>query len=269
MYLQLYVNALLDFIEDAINRINSDLNKIMLWSENNHLILNPSKSQSIFIYTKCVNTDTFPSICLNNKIIPYSEKVRNLGIIFNKRMTWDDHLSIVSQKIYGTLRSLWDVTRFADMELRKKLFIAFIFPIFLYCDVVLFGMSKGCEKKLQLLFNACVRYIFKLRKFDHVSNFSKTVLNCDLQVYYKIRVLTLFYKIISTRSPNYLYEKLTFSQSTRNQNLIVPLNKSHNFNSSFFVKGAVLWNQLPCEFKEIGSAKKFKLNCFEYFSETD
>ncbi len=158
-------------------------------------------------------------------------------------MTWDDHIAMASQKIYGCLRSLWSVTRFANSNLRRKLFLSFIFPIFLYGDVVFYGMSKGCERKIQLLFNPIHRYIFNLRKFDHISDVSNTVLKCNLQTYYNIRVLVQFFKIIHTQSPIYLHEKLVFCHSFRNQNLIIPTNKSHIYNSSFFVKGAALWSQ--------------------------
>lgn len=265
--LQLYIEAELNKIEFATNLINEDLNNISLWSEKNYIKLNPTKSQAIFIYKKSVNTNLFPPIFLGCDIIEYFEKVRDLGIILNNRLTWDDHISNMSQKIYGSLRSLWDVTRFANSSLRKKLFLAFVFPLFLYGDVVFFGMSKACERKIQLLLNACVRYIFKLRKYDHISEYSNTVLNCNLNCYYKIRVLCQFFKIISSHTPTYLFDKLKFSLSNRNTaNLIIPINRSNHLNYSFFVKGATLWNMLPTNIKNSNSVKIFKQNCLEYFN---
>ncbi len=263
--LQLYIEALLNDVKTAIERMNADLQNILLWSQRNCISLNPAKSQSIFIYNKSIDTSTFPPVLVNRNVIPYFDKVKDLGLILNKQLTWDDHLSYMAQKIYGSLRSLWNVTKFASPGLKKKLIISFIFPIFIYCDVVFYGMSKGYERKLQIMFNACVRYVYNLRKFDHVSNFSNSILNCDLITYYKIRVLIQFFKIIVTHSPDYLYEKISFAHSSRNKNLLIPLNRSNHFNSSFFVKDSMLWNQLPTHIKNSESIRNFKCNCIEYF----
>lgn len=80
---------------------------------------------------------------------------------------FDDHVSIIiiCLKIIINLNFLCSVTRFAN--LKKPLFIALTFPL-LYCDVVLHGMSKGCERKLNMFYNFCIRYIFYLQKYNHV-----------------------------------------------------------------------------------------------------
>lgn len=264
--LQIYITSKFQNIGLSIDLLNEDLQRIIEWCEKNRLYLNPKKSQAIFINNKSIDTSSFPPIKIGQVVIPFYEKVKDLGIIINKSLTWDDHISMVTQKIFFSLRSLWTVTRFANTNLRKKLFFAFLFPLFLYCDTVFYGMSKGCEHKLQLLFNACIRYVFNLRKFDHIHEFSDKILSCNLETYYKIRVLVQFYKIISTHSPSYLYEKLTFSNSSRNKNIIIPINHFNKFNLSFFVRGAMLWNQLPLSIRESESTKLFKTNAFEYFN---
>lgn len=152
--LQIYINTNFKNIELSIKRINDDLKSISLWSQQNRIKLNPKKSQAIFIYNKSIETSSFSPIVIDNVVIPFCEKVKDLGMIINKSMSWDDHIAHFSKKIIYSLRSLWNVTRFASVNLRKKLFIAFVFPLFLYCDIVMYGMSKGCERKIQMLFNS-------------------------------------------------------------------------------------------------------------------
>ena len=106
---------------------------------------------------------------------------------------------IVRKRIYNILRMFWTLTRFAEPNLRRKLFLAYIFPHFLYADAVLFGMSKQCEKKLILAFNACVRYVFNLRKYDHILHVSNSLIGCSLMSYYMYRIVVFIYLLIRNR----------------------------------------------------------------------
>lgn len=230
--------------------MNDDLSRIERWALDNGLKLNTAKTQAIVIYknSRALNIIDIPKLVLSNNPVPFSQTVKNLGLHINNTLTWDEHISMLSRKVFICLRSLWKVTGFADISLKKKLFCSYILPHFLYCDIVFFGMSKTCEYKLRMCFNACIRYVFGLRKFDHISHLSTRLLNCDIFTYYKFRACYFLKNLMTKKCPTYLYEKLGFSHAFHdNLRLIPPKNSCISLNTSIFVRGVGIWNSLKKE----------------------
>jgi mitochondrial fission protein ELM1 len=44
-----------------------------------------------------------PKILLDNVILDYCDKVKNLGIVFDKHLNWHGQISQITQKFYGAL----------------------------------------------------------------------------------------------------------------------------------------------------------------------
>jgi hypothetical protein len=71
-----------------------------------------------------------------------------------------------------------------------------IIPIFLYWDVVYFPSLTGLEfRRLELAFNACTRYVFGFRRFDHIGEFSRGILGYTLFEYLELRLACFIHKI--------------------------------------------------------------------------
>ena len=102
------------------------------------------------------------------------------------------------------------------------------------------------------------RYIFRLRKYDHISLFLTKVLGCTLCDYYTYRVCLYIFNIINTKLPLYLYNKFDRSNLARNRTFTLPRNKCNLLNSSFYVKGVGVWNSLPSSVKSASSCASFR-----------
>jgi hypothetical protein len=86
-----------------------------------------------------------------------------------------------SGRVYGTLNLLNRFKRSTTTDLRLYLVRALIMPIVLHTDVVFFlCLISTALNRLQLAFNSCVRYVFGLRRFDHISEFESAILGCPL-----------------------------------------------------------------------------------------
>jgi hypothetical protein len=77
-----------------------------------------------------------------------------------------------------SLRRLADVTPFAD---RMRLVVALVILFLIYC--VYFALDSYSLRKLTVPFNACVRYVYRRRLFDHLSDVSDSILGCFLLTY--------------------------------------------------------------------------------------
>lgn len=248
-------------ISDCIQLMNVDLSNICVWASDNGLSLNAGKTQSIVVSKSVTNVSSFPSLMVDNCCIPYSTSVRNLGLIISADLKWDDHINLICRKIFYSIRSLWQVTRFADTVLRRKLILTYVFPLFLYSDLVIFGMSGRCRLKLERCFNACLRYVFNLRKFDHLSPVRKRLLGCDLYTFFEFRVCWFIGQLIKYKAPDYLFNKLLFSSNyASNRRLILRPNNAPCSNSSLFVRGIRLWNEIPLSIRGISSREVFRNN---------
>nr|CAI5856359.1 unnamed protein product [Callosobruchus analis] len=138
-----------------------------------------------------------------------------------------------------------------------------------YCDVV-YGpaLRKSDEKRLQRVQNACLRYSFGIRKFDHISHIFVENEILNLSKVRTLHLLTFTHKIVQHRMPPYLTEKLVRFEnvhviSTRNkQRFVIPRHTSAMFKFSFSYAASKLYNTLPPEFLHytlLNFKKKLKL----------
>lgn len=180
-------------------------------------------------------------------------------------MTWTDHVSSICGKVYGGLRRLWKLSNIIPQNLRLRLVKSLLIPFFTYGDIVFTSLCSGDRRKLTVAFNACLRFIFKLRRFDHISMHTDLIFGCSLMRYYDYRVCVTLYKIITTKKPVYLFRKLQYSSSLRTLNLKTAARTLSSMDYAFFIRGALLWNSLPVLVKRVGSIVKFKKACLRHF----
>lgn len=265
--LQLYRSSFLgaQSIDECVNSMNADLKRIEEWACNNGLRLNTAKTQSIVVYKSIIDAGNFQNLSLGNSIIPYSLHVKSLGTWISQDLKWDKHIDQTCCKIFNTLKVLWKTTQFAGAGLRRKLFSSYVFPHFVYADLIYYGMSDRCFRKLNRCFNACVRYIFRLRKYDHISSFTNRLIGCSLSLHRDFRACWFFKQLLKTESPEYLHNKLGFSFNfSSNLRLTLRHNISHCNNSSIFVKGVRLWNSLPLHIRRTESRSVFLERLLEW-----
>jgi hypothetical protein len=97
-----------------------------------------------------------------------------------------------------------------------------IILIFLYKDVVYFSSLTGLEfRRLELAFNACTSYVFGLRRFDHISEFSRGILGYTLFEYLELRLACFIHKICLVGAPSYLSSLLVLGRSSRHSFITV------------------------------------------------
>lgn len=254
----------LDF-NSTIDKLNYDLNEIYKWSLSNGLTLNFSKTQALIINNK--SNYPLSDIKIHNTTVVVTENITNLGVIFDSQLNFRDHINYTTNRIFGILARLWKFSSFTPRSVRKKLIIALCMPLFNYCSVVIGTLDSYCKRKYDIAFNTCLRYIYGLRKYDSISDFRKNILGCDLHNYLKFRTCCFLYKLIDSKTPKYLYNKINFGRSTRTRCLIPHTNFTAQLNSSFFIRAIVIWNSLPIRIKWASSFGMFRTHCLLYFCE--
>jgi hypothetical protein len=251
---QLYISGSFDDLHGIASKLGEDLTRVNKWSSKNCLLLNETKSVLIPVSTKNIikNLQLTPTICLNELSMTMEFSTRNLGLIIDSTLSWDDHIKKQCTKAYSTLRYIYKYKNMLSETVKENLTTSLVLTLFDYCDVVYININKNREKKIQKIQNACIRFVYNIKKHGSISNKidEKNILNMKNRRY--LHSLCYIYKILNTKAPKYLYDKLLHSKNTRNNLITVPLHSSALRGNSFFVIGPILWNKLPNLIKNLG-----------------
>ena len=263
---QMYTSCDLHNLNDGIANMNSDLNRVWQWAAGNELSLNPCKSKSILISRQKLDHVCIPQIKMNGSCVELVDQVKNLGIIFTKDLLWSAHINTAVGKVYGMLRTLWVTQKYTPLHIRMLLAKSFLLPTLFYGCEIYASCDSTDKYKLNKLFNTITRYVFCLRKYDHVSNFSVKLFSMSFDDLLKYKVLLFLQKIIVNKEPFYLSNKLKFLSSMRFTNIQSIRCNYLVSERQFFVFAIRLWNLLPPYLTLIKTSVHFKSKLFEFMS---
>jgi hypothetical protein len=184
-------------------------------------------------------------------------KVKKLGFVLNKNLTPVHHYKAVCKRIYSVLRSVKLHARYTPFRVKKKLGVSLIMPHINYGNVVFATVDYALQRRLNVAFNSCLRYVHDIRRREHVSHFVPTIIGVSLVTYLKIHLLTFLFKILHIRHPCYLFTLFHFTSLAPTRNLIVTSHRSLAMGDSFTVGACGLWNSLPHRIKNERALGRF------------
>ena len=248
--------------------MNKDLDKVTAWSECNGLHINPAKTQSLIIgYPRLlsqINLSDLPQLKINNIPIQFVKKAKYLGVTLNERLTWTDHVNETCGRVFRALHSLRRLLDSLPRNIRKLLVQSLIVPYFDYCDTILTDLTDEMTLKLDRALNACVRFIFDLRRDDHVTQYYRALSWVRAKDRRNNHLLRQVHSLIQTQTPSYLADAFKFinNSSTRSELLLrPPIHRTTVANKSFLVAGCRAWNSLnslPIEVRRLRGVGEFR-----------
>lgn len=133
--------------------------------------------------------------------------------------------------------------------IRKKVVQSLIMPILEYGLSVMTNMSKENMHILQKAQNACVRFIFKASRVDHITPYFIELQWLKITDRQILSIVKLAWKIIKFRTPMYLYEMFIFSEDEKkrttksnNQHLRIPIHRTQLYSNSFCLTATRTFN---------------------------
>lgn len=262
---QLFIGCKLSKIDECISNVNSDLLNVYEWATANGLRLNSSKSKCIQISRIAIGSPAHLNVFLGSSKIDMVPTAKNLGLTFTTNLSWSEQIKIAAGKTYGMLRNLWTHQYFTPIKIRMLLAKTYLVPTLLYGCELFAGCNTTDKRKLRTTYNNIARYVFGLKRSNRISNFSKKIFGVSFDNLLKCRSLLFLQKIVYTKQPHYLFEKLSFARSNRGK-IITPIR--HRFQSSdyqFFIYAIHLWNELPHNIQNLSNAAQFKKSIFAHF----
>ena len=134
--------------------------------------MNSNKTQCILFATPNFNkrTETF-QITIDDTVRHIEDKVKNLGVIFDSRLSFEHHIKSLCFRLNRTLSYLNRVKNMLDQKSRILLINALIFSHLNYCC----SIWGKCSEKLQHEVQKCINFAEKVAsngkylKRDHVT----------------------------------------------------------------------------------------------------
>ena len=256
---QLYLSCKVEDLPRIIHQINSDLDRIASFSLRNCLLINEGKSKYIILGSKNniskLKQTVLPPVTMNNVVIERVTEIRNLGVTFDETLSWEKHINNIVSKAYGKLRQAYRHIRFLSIESRKTIVESYVLSQFNYCDVILQNITKELSDKIQKVKNACIRFIYNLKKYDHLTLHSNKLHTLNMENRRLLHSLTIVHNIVNKRAPNYLVNRIIFNRNvhnhnTRNRDFIVVARSRTNYGqNSFFNRICKLYNDLTKKLK--------------------
>lgn len=246
--------------------VNEDIAAISDWASLNSLSLNGAKTKAMVLGTsRFIHKIDLANLELVVQVVRINFVTRYLGVVINNKLSWEDQVSAVRRRAHGGLSLLYRSAHLLDLPTRKWLVQSLILPHFEYCPAILSDIPGHLNMKLQRSINAAVRYVTKLRRWEHVSGDRRslgwlTVANRRL-----FFIGCLFFNLMRTGVPSYLADSLVHrvranprGRGERTDSLRTPAVRTTKYRKSVIVTGTYLWNELPTRITGATSLVEFK-----------
>ena len=272
---QLYIefNPLSQDISSIEQQIVECLAEIKDWMTANKLKLNPNKTEvliasSVNRFSNWSNNGL--SFTVNGKSIEPSEVVKNLGIKFDKNLSFEEHICSVVQACYIQLRNLRALGSKLNFDLKKQLIHCLIFSKLDYCNGLFYGLPDKLIKKLQKVQNSCVRFLFGKEgytKWESVTPLLQQAHFLPVKERIKFKIALMVFKCLNNIAPSYLRacisvkdEPLKTLRTDQDFFLLKTPSVTNLVRTErgFSFSGPYVWNNLPYELRTCCDINQFK-----------
>ena len=264
---QLYYIDKASKINDSILTMTNCISKIKIWMDKNRLFLNNDKTEAILLGGKgSLNKIHEKEMHVGNVTIPFSEKVKDLGVYFDKSFTMNNQVNNVIRTMYMELKNISNIRHLIDANTTSRLVVSLVLSKLDYCNSLLIGTSAENKQRLQKLQNNAARLILKKRKREHASPLLRSLHWLPVERRLQYKVATICYKCLHGTAPQYLQDlvkayapKRQLRSATDPTALVVQRMRLKTVGEKSFAYCApIVWNSLPQGLREAGSIDTFK-----------
>ena len=255
------------------DKLNGDLDRISAWAYQWKMSFNPdlTKQATEVYFSRKSDPSDIPSLFFNNIQVDSRDSQKHLGVILDKRLAFDHHLS---EKIVKDNKGIGLI-----MRLRKRLsrdtlltiYKAFLRPHLGYGDILY--DNPGDISFIQKI--VCVQYNVAPAITGCIRGTSRETLYCEFGLESLAdrgicKRLCVFYNVINGTSPSYLLQRLPDHNPSSNALPSKPAVyqsaiRTKRFQNSFFSFCISKWNALDCHIRNLPTISSFKRALFKFF----
>ena len=139
----------------AVDRLSTCVTDINDWMTASRLRLNPTKTQVMWLgSSQQLDKIAIRELLLLSTRVTVVDTARDLGVVLDRQLSLDAHVTAACRSGYYQLRQLRPITRSLSVEAAKSLVQAFISSRLDYCNAILYGLPDKLMRRLQSVQNA-------------------------------------------------------------------------------------------------------------------
>ena len=158
--------ALVSSMETALTALHS-------WFRANSLKVNANKTQ-IIVFGNRQNLQNLPlgevTVTFRGVSLQPSTEVKNLGIVFDSRLSWDQHISLLTRRCFGMPIGLVHLRHYLPETVLSTLVSALVLSHVRYCLTVYGNGTAKNMDRIQKILNFSARVISGRKKYEHISD---------------------------------------------------------------------------------------------------
>lgn len=243
------------------------MNKFAEEAKNHCLIINPIKSNVIVFGPKKYREEVKNEInvTIDNSQIVNLDVAKSLGVILDSEIRFASHINKVLQKAYANIKLIYANRHSIPQRTKIMLCESLVLSLFNYSDM-LYGPSLNYlyKQKIQKVQNFCLRLIYGIRRGQRISHKLKDVGWLNMYNRRLLHAANLYHKIVTFKSPPYLYKKIKFRTDVHTLNirfkgaLTPPIHRLELFKRSYSYQICKVYNAIDNKLKKM-STRQFKI----------
>lgn len=169
---QLYISFSSSDSNNALDLLSIYLDRIHSWFTSNRLSVNPSKTEYLLIGTSQQrNKIVSSSVNFSGNLLTPSNNVRSLGVIFDKDLSFQNHISKICSTSFYHIRQLRQIRSSLDSNSAIILANALVNSKLDYCNSILQGLPSCSIQRLQLVQNSLARVVVpSIKRNQHITS---------------------------------------------------------------------------------------------------
>jgi hypothetical protein len=175
--------------------------------------------------------------------LPVTDLVRNLGLRMDCGMRFREHVGFCVKKSYSMLRRLYSNRKILSVSSKKLLSESLVLSHFNFCDTV-YGpcLDSVTANRIQRVQNSCIRFICNIGRRQHVSYRLAELGWLNMKNRRKYHACCFFHKVITSKTPPYLYLRIRFRTDVHNINIRFPHHITPPAHSTAFFERSFSYN---------------------------
>ena len=260
---QILVSGAKSDLNEVITKMERALASLDIWFRANGLKLNAEKTQ-LMLLGSAQNLRNAPNVTVkfrDHTLSPVSE-AKNLGIVFDRNLNWNAHVSSVTRSCFGILSGLSHLKGRLPSSVISVMVSALVVSQVRYCISIYGSGSKKNLARIQKILNYGAKIIFGRKKYDHVSDLLDKLSWLSAESMVSYHTLCMVHKVRRLGEPHDLAagfstvaevrEARGEARTTRqDRDLNVPRSRTEMGKRRFICRGPPLYNALPPDLSEL------------------
>ena len=226
---------------NCLSQLTISADAVTGWFIWNNLLLNPNKMEAIITGThqQVAKFDKAGGVAVSGSIIPFTQKLRILGLTIDGQLSFDDHIIDIVWAYNYHIRALRHICPLINHDTANTVACSIVFLRLDYCNAILYSVSEHNISRLQCVQNSLPRVVCQAPYRPLATHLRHALHWLPVMQCIEYNVASLTFKVRLHHQPTYLSELVVDHVPTRSMRssdkvlLVMPRTKTVTVSHAF------------------------------------